>query len=107
MQHKTLVLLVLLKWAELAFQITMFGLMIDGTVRLFSQLGDQGIELKIQSCFAVVFAFYTVVYNNLLINLRFKCSRDCLPFRSCIFDLFNFAYCQCFLLKICMDRPRL
>ena len=43
-------------------------------------------------------------YNNLLINLRFRCKMSCVTTGLCIYDCLNFMFCHCVLLKPCRDR---
>lgn len=39
-----------------------------------------------------------------MINLRFLAKMRCVTFGICLFDVFNFIFCYCFLVKPCRDR---
>ena len=52
----------------------------------------------------MLFALMNLFYNNLLINLRFKCKISSLTVGYCIFDVVNFLFCYCILRMPCRDR---
>ena len=54
---------------------------------------------------SLVLVLYNLLYNNLLINLRFKCK---LKYRNgcgfCCFDIINYLQCYCCLDRVCRDH---
>ena len=51
-----------------------------------------------------VLIIYNLLFNNLLINLRFYCKMKCVTVGLCIYDAWNYAQCECCLNKLCRDR---
>ena len=51
-----------------------------------------------------VLIIYNLLFNNLLINLRFYCKMRCVTVGLCIYDAWNYAQCECCLNKLCRDR---
>ena len=47
---------------------------------------------------------FNLFYNNLVINLRFKCKIYCVTIGMCVFDAMNILCCYCFLLTPCRDQ---
>jgi len=108
MNSKTFSLVVLLKWFELAFQITMVGLLCIGTVQLSLELHGKFGYLLGMSAATCVLALYHVAYNNLLTNLRFRCK---ISFAVCCggyfcYELPNWLFCFPCLKTLCMDSPK-
>ena len=52
----------------------------------------------------LVLVFFNLLYNNLVINLRFLAKVKCYTTGRCIYDFINILQCYCFLLKPCRDR---
>ena len=63
---------------------------------------EQQLVVAIPVC--LVLTLFNLFYNNLLINLRFRCKMNCVTFGLCIYDVANFLFCHCFLRKPCRDR---
>ena len=51
-----------------------------------------------------VLIIYNLLFNNLLINLRFYCKMRCVTVGLCVYDAVNFVQCECCLNKPCRDR---
>ena len=66
-----------------------------------SEKDIQCIVLVIVSCVLIV---YNLLYNNLLINLRFLAKMRCVTCGICFYDVLNFVWCNCCLNKLCRDR---
>ena len=56
------------------------------------------------TCLCMLLALFNLLYNNLLINLRFKAKMKSVTIGMCCFDLINFCICYCCLVKPCRDR---
>ena len=62
---------------------------------------SKGLLYLVPVC--LVLGLYNVLYNNLLINLRFKTNISSRTFGLCIFKFVNYLICYCCLLKPCRD----
>ena len=110
MRSGTLGLFYFCKFVELIFlavlTVLIFG---SGTWLIHRILNSVDISKTERQCLihvpiCLVFAFFNLFYNNLLINLRFKCKIKCVTAGLCIFDFFNWIGCYCCLRKPCRDK---
>ena len=53
---------------------------------------------------AIVFSFYQLAFNNLLINLRMSVKPKYVTLGFCCFDVINWMVCYCSLRHICIDK---
>jgi len=110
MKVATLGLFYFVKYLELTFLLVWTTLLIISTAMLIDEITKQVVleskdtQLIVLTCVCAVLAFFNVLYNNLLINLRFKAKMKCVTFGLCLFDCANFTMCYCFLVKPCRDR---
>ena len=65
---------------------------------------DKDTALVAMLLICCVLAVFHTLYNNLLINLRFRCKVKCHTTGICLYDVLNFIWCHCILLKPCRDR---
>ena len=49
-------------------------------------------------------AALNLFYNNLFINLRFRCKMHCGKIGFCCFDIFGRLLCDCCLMRLCRDK---
>ncbi len=116
MHEKTVALLVITKWLELGYLLTLLGCMIPGCVQLIKGLNGELVYISVLSVISLVLALYHILYINILTNCRFKCRCRNGCCRLCeksthngkditSFECFNFLICYMCLHKICAERP--
>jgi len=110
MRAATLGLFYIVKYMELAFLFVWSGLLLSSSLWFIDRLREQAvIENKdviciCMICGTLVLVLFNLLYNNLLINLRFAAKMKCVTFGMCLFDGINLCQCYCFLNKPCRDR---
>jgi len=110
MRQATLGLYYVVKYAELTFLIIWTSLIFSSSfwfadvITGQSVLEDKDTQCIIFTIATLVLIVFNLFYNNLLINLRFYCKMNCVTFGKCIFDVINYLFCYCFLVKPCRDR---
>ena len=110
MRQATLGLFYFVKFTELLFIFTWTVLMISAgawfidKISLQEDQNDKDIQCIVFVSVALFLAVWNLFYNNLLINLRFRCKVNCLTCGYVIFDFFNYLFCYCFLVKPCRDK---
>lgn len=52
----------------------------------------------------MILSVFNVFYNNLFVNLRFKCKTCCKCIGVCCFDVFNWLIGYCCMKKLCQDK---
>ena len=103
MRQATLGLFYVVKYLELTFLITWTGLLFSSAFYFIDVITEQGdIDSDDRMCIiftgiCLVLVLWNLFYNNLLINLRFLAKMRCVTFGMCLFDLFNYLFCYCFL----------
>lgn len=110
MKSGTLGLFYFCKFVELIFLTIWTVLMIGSGTWLVQRIAnsvditssEQKLLVLVPIC--LLTALFNLFYNNLLINLRFKCKMNCVTVGMCIFDVVNFIWCYCILRKPCRDR---
>ena len=73
MHEKTVALLVITKWLELGYLLTLLGCMIPGCVQLIKGLNGELVYISVLSVISLILALYHILYINILTNCRFKC----------------------------------
>ena len=110
MRSGTLGLFYFCKFVELIFLTIWTVLTIGSGVWLVQRIANSvDITSSEKQCLVLVplcllLAFFNLFYNNLLMNLRFKCKMNCVTIGTVIFDWVNFLFCYCILKKPCRDR---
>ena len=110
MNSKTLSFLVLWKYFELAFQITLFTLIVIGTQQLAIELQGELVHLLILSSICCVLAGYNFMVNNLFTNFRFLMKTKCNGVSCLIYEGPNLLCCFIPACKhskhVLMDHPK-
>ena len=111
MKAATLLLYYLVKFAELTFLFSWTILILVSGIWFLNRITDQeemDEDGKDSQCLVlvpicIVLVIFNLLYNNLLINLRFLAKMRSMTFGLCIFDCVNWTTCYCILLKPCRD----
>ena len=110
MRSGTLGLFYFCKFVELIFLTIWSTLTIGSGTWLMQRIAqmkeitgnDMALLVLIPIC--ILFILGNLFYNNLLINLRFKCKMNCVTIGICVFDIINYIFCYCILRKPCRDK---
>ena len=118
-QQSTYNLYVLTKFMELIWLCIGTGVVISSTIWYIQRLEDDKYSTlgkdyvlsekdKNKSIYLAIAAAALVtinlLYNQLLINLRFRCKMSCVTFGLCFYDCINCLQCFYFLKPCCIDR---
>ena len=110
MRSGTLGLFYFCKFVELIF-LTIWTVLTIGSgtwliQRIANSVDISGAETQclVLVPICLVLTVFNLFYNNLLINLRFKCKMNCVTIGICVFDIVNYIGCYCCLLKPCRDK---
>ena len=109
MKAATLGLVYIFKFLELAMLSVWTVLTLMHSTIFLNHVATQiektntDMQLLILVPFCMLLAVYNLFYNNLLINLRFRCKMCCVTVGMCLFDCINLLFCYCFLLAPCRD----
>ena len=110
MKAATLGLVYVFKYTELLFLIAITVLIFTHSITFLQHVvkqieqtsTDKHLIVTLPVC--MVLAAYNLLFNNLLINLRFKCKMSCVTVGLCLFDCVNHVICYRFLLAPCRDQ---
>lgn len=109
MKEGTLWLVYICKYFELLFLLgwTIF-MIIEGVQYLerVNKAKKSGLVLAnlVMVPICMLLAVLNLLYNNLFINIRFKCKICCKTFGICVFDVINFLMGYCCLKRFCRDK---
>jgi hypothetical protein len=78
--------------------------LILGCIELIQGLNGKAVYLTVLSIIACVLAVFNLIYNNLLINVRFSFKMGSRFMGFICYDGFNPLVCDCFLRKVCHDQ---
>ena len=108
MREGTLALFYFCKYLELGALLIWTVLMIGQISLILQNSPDTSntteLQMTILLPIVAVLSLYNLLFNNLLINLRFYCKMKCVTVGMCIFDCINIVQCHCCLDKPCRDR---
>ena len=109
MREATLGLFYFVKYLELIFLVIWSSLLISSGVYFVDKVseekvGDSDTMIYVMTAVTCVLVLFNLLYNNLLINIRFFAKMRCVTFGLCCFDAVNFCLCYCFLVKPCRDK---
>ena len=109
MREGTLWFIYAMKYFELFFLIAWTILMIvQGSIVLAMVKKAHGSPLALACLVLVPICMFLAVlntcYNNLAINIRFKCKIACKTCGLCCFDGFNFLIGYCCMKRFCRDK---
>ena len=99
-----MVLCYIIKTLELVYLTTVCILMWVSGMPLLSKFDFPN---RVEGYFIILcccISTFTVLYNNLLTNIRFKCKMSCVTLGKVTFDLVNYAILYCWLKNVCRDR---
>ena len=110
MNPGTLALVYIFKFLELAYLIVLTILLVNKSILVMGYLSEDKnktdeetyVYYELSACSAI--AVLNLFYNNLFINLRFRCKMHCGKIGFCLFDIFGRLLCDCCLMKLCRDR---
>ena len=108
MREGTLALLIICKWLEIV-ALLVWSILTISQISLVIQIDHPSmIEERPQIFYPLILTavliLYNLLFNNLLINLRFYCKMKCVTVGLCVYDACNYAQCECCLKKVCRDR---
>ena len=107
MREGTLALFYFCKYLELG-ALSIWTVLMIGQISLILQpiKMDTNTEMQMTILLPIVgvLSLFNLLFNNLLINLRFYCKMKCVTVGMCIFDCINIVQCHCCLDKPCRDR---
>ena len=107
MREGTLALFYFCKYLELG-ALSIWTVLMIGQISLILQpiKMDTNDEMQMTILLPIVgvLSLFNLLFNNLLINLRFYCKMKCVTVGMCIFDCINIVQCHCCLDKPCRDR---
>ena len=107
MRQNTLVLIVLIKMAELLFFSVYTLCLILSLPQLYMRLdrSANGRYVFTMAVVAAVMVFYHTVWTQLLTNLRFKSKTSCcFCCGYLLYDVFNFCFCSVCTRRICDEK---
>lgn len=110
MRQATFCLYYIVKYTELTFIFLWTGLIFSSALWFIDTVREQEtMETKDTMCvvfsiITMVLVFFNLFYNNLLLNIRFYMKMKCVTAGKCVFDVVNFCFCYCFLVKPCRDQ---
>ena len=107
MREGTLALFYFCKYLELG-ALSIWTVLMIGQISLILQPikmdNNNEVQMTILLPIVGVLSLFNLLFNNLLINLRFYCKMKCVTVGMCIFDCINIVQCHCCLDKPCRDR---
>ena len=97
------------KFLELLFLIVVNVLMFVTGIIFLKEVKASPKSKVSMPCLVLVpicifLATVNTLYNNLLINMRFKCKICCKTCGVCLYDCLNNLMCYCCLKRFCRDR---
>lgn len=104
MKPGTVFCLVLVKWFELIFLTVITAFLFAGLLQMNTSLDGDAQYLTAMGAVAVALAGMNLFYNNLLLNLRYKCKADCYTIGWLIYELPNYLCLHPCLHWLCRDR---
>ena len=99
MRQATLGLFYLIKYAELIFLLVWSGLVLSSTLWFIDQIqeqpeiSDKDVQCIVFTIIVLVLVCFNLLYNNLVINLRFLAKVKCYTTGRCIYDFINILQC--------------
>ena len=108
MRESTLVLIVLIKFAELIFLTLVTASLYPAAAQLIYQLDGRAPHISLMALGALLIVSYHLFYNTLVTNLRFRCKLKCsYTLGKCCFDGLNYMMCACWLKKLCDEKKQI
>ena len=105
MHEKSLIAIVVTKWAELLFQFVLTSVLIAACAKLIIRLDGQAPYLQGMSVVSCILAFFHLMHNTLLTNLRFACKKNNHCCGKFFYDFCNYLLCTpCLLGKLCSEK---
>ena len=82
---------------------TMIALTSENYNYIENKESPKNIPLAVLIGIGCVLTIYQLLFNNLLMGMRFKVKKNCVTIGMCCFDCINIVQCEFCLVKICKD----